>query len=519
MIPLTSHPNWADFSKRYALDLCRFSIEVCGRVPSAQQELLFKSVEELGSRTTVSSGHSTGKTGAIGVIILWFLVCYHKSNHLVTAPKIKQVRNLAWKEVADLKEVMDRNDAFQWLVPYVIVETEKVYIEGNKKTWFCIAITAPRGSPESLAGFHRKFYMVTCDEASGIPDDNYGVLTGGVSGEHDRMLMTSQPTKPSGFFRDSHFKLARHIDGYRTANKNGAWNAFTFSSVDSPFASTKFILEKKEQYSLEQFQIKVLGKFPENIDGFLLGRKEVEDKCFHYDHKAISDDDNWGYISSLDIGGGSYRDSSVMLTAKVCGDGDYGDNARRVHITSIPFYSNSLNEHEFSSRVWQLLVTNNQQIDTLLIDAGGIGKSVENFMERKGAANMIGVQWGVPCFKRKNKEMFINKRAQANVAVAKAVRSGRLTFAEDILQRAQILDEASRIPFKFDDNARYQIEKKDRMRADGIPSPDIWDAVCFMFMEGVYYTPHIGVRVQFDDAKQAAIDEMIAEGEHAFDDA
>ena len=157
MIPLVDHPNWADFSTRYALDLCRFSIEVCGRIPSAQQELLFKSVEELGSRTTVSSGHSTGKTGAIGVIILWFLTCYHKSNHLVTAPKIKQVRNLAWKEVADLKEGMDKNDNFQWLAPYVVVEVEKVYIAGCKKTHFCVAATAPRNNPEALAGMHRKW--------------------------------------------------------------------------------------------------------------------------------------------------------------------------------------------------------------------------------------------------------------------------------------------------------------------------------------------------------------------------
>ena len=57
------------------------------------------------------------------------------------------------------------------------------------------------------------------------------------------------------------------------------------------------------------------------------------------------------------------------------------------------------------------------------------------------------------------------------------------------------------------------------MRAKGIPSPDIWDAVCFFFMESVYYTPHGGMVTEYDEEKQKMIDEMIAEGELAFADA
>ena len=156
MDTLNNHPRWDDFNKRYALDLCRFSIEVCNRYPSRQQQRLFKSVQRFGSRTTVASGHATGKTASIGVVILWHLTCYYLSNMLVTAPKIKQVRAMAWKEVADLREEIERSEN-AWIAPYIIVQSEKIYIDGFKDRWNAMALTAPRGSPEGLAGFHRKW--------------------------------------------------------------------------------------------------------------------------------------------------------------------------------------------------------------------------------------------------------------------------------------------------------------------------------------------------------------------------
>jgi len=64
---LLSDQRYIPFVKRYAFDLNRFSIEVCGTIPTFQQFDLFNSISPAGSRTTVSSGHGIGKSRLIAV--------------------------------------------------------------------------------------------------------------------------------------------------------------------------------------------------------------------------------------------------------------------------------------------------------------------------------------------------------------------------------------------------------------------------------------------------------------------
>lgn len=79
------------------------------------------------------------------------------------------------------------------------------------------AQTAPRGSPKNLAGAHRDWLLWLIDEASGVPDANFGVITGSLTDERNRMAIASQPTRNSGFFYETHHKLSRE--------EGGPWNA------------------------------------------------------------------------------------------------------------------------------------------------------------------------------------------------------------------------------------------------------------------------------------------------------
>lgn len=479
---LTEFPEWKTFAKRFAYDLNAFSISVCKRRPTPQQREMFWGVQGSGSRTSVSSGHGTGKTGAIGVIVLWHLLCYPLSNTILSAPRIAQVKNLAWKEIADMKRAM-QDTQFGWLADHIVIESERIYVKGFKEGWYVVGKTAPKGSPENLAGEHRDHLLWICDEASGIDDEHYGVMTGALTDARNRMLLTSQPTRPSGFFYDTHHKLARQ--------NGGVWNAMTFSSEESlkpvGLVSPSFIAEKKLQYTETEYDIKVLGKFPDKSDGFMLGRSEVEAA---FTSSCVAESEDWGYMCSADVGGGEYRDKSILLRSKVIGEGDYGDNARRAHILSVPLYTNTVEEIGFAGAIHTDLNDNRLLAETLMLDAGSSGRTVAKILEEKGVGALIRVLWGSPCFRTENKERFINLRAQCTVFAARAVREGRLTFDTSIPQniKNQILDEASRIPFHYDDRLRFVIEKKEKMRADGIPSPDIWDAVCFLFLEGAHYS-------------------------------
>jgi hypothetical protein len=469
---LIDDPRYVPFAARYAFDVERFAAEVVGMTPTHQQRELFASVSPAGSRTSVRSGHGSGKSRSLAVITLWHLLCYPKSNTMLTAPKIEQVRNVAWKEISDVLDLMRDKGGHPWIVDYVALEAERVYVKSFKMTWFVFAKTAPRGSPENLAGQHRDWYLVLCDEASGIPDPNYAVMTGALTDARNRMVLLSQPTRPSGFFYETHNKLAKH--------NGGVWTSIRMDSRDSPLVSSAFIEEKQQEYTEEEFTIKVAGEFPETRDDYLLGRRQAE-ACIG--RRVIQDGEPYGLMLSCDVGAGEYRDKSVALVAKVTGTGDFGPDARRVEVIAVPFWSNTRALQDFTGAIFQEAAQ--RENVSILVDAGGMGVAVCQGLEGSGL-EVHRVKWGQPCFQKRNKERFFNLRAQAMVGAARAAKENRLGIADGPWVR-ELLDQMSRVPFHFDERARYQIERKDGMRKQGLPSPDLWDAVCFCFMEGVHY--------------------------------
>ena len=470
---ILSDIRYPDFVSRYANNLNWFSIEVCGTIPTPQQYDLNNSVVPVGSRTTVSSGHGIGKSRLIAVAALWHLLCYHGSNTMLTAPKIEQVRNIAWKEINDIKNHVERTP-HAWICQYFVIEAERVYVIGFKATWFIFAKTAPRGSSENLAGQHRDWYLLIADEASGIPDEHYKVLTGALTDKRNRMLLTSQPTRANGYFYDTHHSLSKQ--------EGGAWNTFVMSSVESPRVSLEFILEKRLEYTEIEYTIKVLGQFPDKTDGNLLGRKDIE-ACFG--RNVIRDTDRYGIIMAVDVGAGEYRDKSVAVVAFVCGYGDTGIDARRVQVVSIPIFSNTRNIQDLTGDVFNATAT--LENCTTLVDAGGMGVAVCQQLETLGLPNIHRIYWGKPCFKKSNRERFFNLRSQAVVCASRAAKEGRLGISNDIPCRRDILDQASRVPYHFDERARYKIESKEEMKKQGLPSPDVWDSIAFLFLEDAHY--------------------------------
>ena len=100
-----------------------------------------------------------------------------------------------------------------------------------------------------------------------------------------------------------------------------------------------------------------------------------------------------------------------------------------------------------------------------------------------GVPNVVKVLWGNPCWKKSHKELFFNQRAHAQVSIARAAKNGLLSIAADAFtdtrHETEMLDQGSRIPYHFDDKARFVIEPKGSQAWEGMPSPDIWDSMSF----------------------------------------
>jgi hypothetical protein len=485
VISLLADPRYPAFVDRYMHDLTRFAIEVCDITPTWQQVELFESVQELGSRTSVSSGHGTGKTNAYSIIALWHLLCYRMSNTFLTGPRLATIHDGVWKEFATMHTRIMHGPQ-SWLAEYIRVESEKVYVPGHKLNWFIIAKTAPRGSPENLAGSHAEWLMWLADEASGIPDANFGVIGGAMTDANNRFVLASQPTRDSGFFRETHNKLSK-------AN-GGAWTALVFSSEESPLVSEKFIREKLAEYGGRdsvEYCIKVLGIFPENSDKYLLSRRIIENRINAT--ATIGDEEPYGNLLIIDVAAGVYRDKTVATHVRVIGNGDrMDDDPRRVDVMGIPIFTNRLDWQDVAGMAFQYAMTLSNC--TIIVDTGGQGVQFARLLERMGAPNVIRSNWGKPCFKLAYKDKFINLRAQSSVMAAQAVQDGRITFTSE--HQKDLLDQGSRIPFFFDEKGRWHIVSKEDMKGDGIPSPDLWDTICMAFLEGAHYVQTDGTGVK-----------------------
>lgn len=510
-VPLLDDPRYPDVVERYAMDLPRFAIEVCGQAPTDQQLEMFEAVQAPGSRVSVSSGHGTGKTAAFAITVLWHLVCYRMSNTILSGPKLEIVQSGVRKYVADMWTLINEGPQ-SWLAEHIVIEHKAIYIRGYKSQWWCQAKTAPQGRPEALAGEHRKFLLWLIDEASGVPDANFGVILGSLTEEWNRIAIASQPTRSTGVMYDTHHRLSQ--------SRGGPWVNLTFSSEESPLVSDQFIVEKINQYGGRDdpiYQIKVRGMFPEHLAGQLLSRSALE--AVVGVPSCIPAGADWGWVVMVDVGAGEYRDKSVIVVAQVFGYGQSHEvDARHIHVTSVPLCSNTIAPTALVAEIMNVAGKLHNAI--VMIDGGGLGLGVVKRLEELGVPNIVKVLWGNPCFKRSLKDVYFNQRAHAMVSIARAAKAKQLSFAPDAITdsriRTELLDQGSRIPYHFNDKAQYVIESKRSKEWEGLPSPDIWDSLSFGFLEDCQYIVNDGALENYQGTvKQKAVDRLAAELEAA----
>ena len=182
-----------------------------GKHPTWQQELILNSTQETGAKTAVSSGHGTGKSDMTSIMILIYMLCFPGARVVVVANKIGQVQQVVWKYLKiNYRELCRRHP---WVEQYFVLTETTFFERSSKGVWFVSPKGCRIGNEESLAGEHAKHLFYIVDEASGVSDKAFGVMTGALTEEDNRILLLSQPTRPSGYFYDCHYKLAKRHPG------------------------------------------------------------------------------------------------------------------------------------------------------------------------------------------------------------------------------------------------------------------------------------------------------------------
>ncbi len=486
---ILADPRYQDFRERYYDNFHDYILENCNVTPTWQQMEFVDACQRPGARVAVASGHGTGKSWCLAWLLDWNMRVFPHSNAILTATNIEQARSVVWKYLDDVIACMDR--MYPWMRGFFVKETRRYYARGYKDSWYVLPKTASKSAPENLAGQHNNNLLIVVDEASGVDDAIHGVLRGALTHRRNRYVMTSQPTRPSGHFADAMRNLSKG------QGENGIYDAITMNSEESPLVSIEFIREKLREYNghhSPEYQIKVLGHFPDNMAGYLISRQRVED-C-QYTRIEFPDDD-WGYALLADVAEGMHRDSSVATLVKMSGRGE----ERKVECLVCDEFLD-MDEKEFA----RFIASRYHEYPnlTIAVDGDGAGRTVILDLQEMGIP-VEAIHWGLPCHNPAAQRRYANLRAFAHCKLREAIYDGRFRGP----RKKNFVEQASRLPYKLDERGRYAMTPKDAMRAKGIKSPDISDTCCFAFL--VDYIPaHSGCGQQRENSYLALAREWMS---------
>ncbi|WP_147200842.1 terminase [Pantoea sp. CCBC3-3-1] len=455
-------PRWQELVLLYRYDWISAAEVMFGKIPTWQQEEIINAVQNVGSKTTVSSGHGTGKSDMTSIMILCYILFYPEARVVLVANKLQQVKTGIFKYLkTNWKTCVKR---LPWLKQYFTLTDMQFFETSSKGSWEVVPKGFRLGNEEALAGEHAEHLLYIIDEASGVSDKAFQIMKGALTQEDNRLLLISQPTRTSGEFYDSHHRLA-----ITPENPDGIYTAIKLNSEESPLVTLQFIREKLVDYGgreSPEYLIKVRGEFPSSISGYLLGR----DECERAVRRQVLLAKGWGWVACCDVGNG--RDKSVMSIFRISGYGKY----RRVVPHLVREMESTVTPSRFADFIFSECNEDDYPNITICIDGDGVGSTTADVLEEKHGVIAQRIRWGAPMHNKELKKRFINQRAYANVMAANAIRQGRMKMDKG----GKTADQASKIPAFLNEAGQWVMMSKPLMRTKlNLKSPDHWDTYCF----------------------------------------
>lgn len=242
----------------YFDDPVAFTQEVLGFEPWEGQKLVMRAIATHDA-VTVPAGRAVGKSRLDGAIALWFVATRGPNSRVIcTGPTNNVVQQVFWEELRNL---------FTFAKKPIRGECAKKSTTGLRTSEGAqvLGLTAER--PEGFQGIRAGNMLVIVDEASGVDDTIFEVIEGNMAGG-SKLLLTGNPTKSKGFFRES-FRSDRFV-------------CINLPSTDSPnvvagevlvkgLATREWLDERKRVWGEDSpiYKIHVLGQVVEGLEGQL----------------------------------------------------------------------------------------------------------------------------------------------------------------------------------------------------------------------------------------------------------
>lgn len=202
--------------------------------------------------TTTTSGHGVGKSALVGWIVWFILSTRPHCRGRVTANSMPQLETTTWPEIIKWGKhcVTER-----WFRSTSGRGAMKIAHKKHPETWRVNGIAWDEHRPAAFAGVHAAtssaFYVF--DEASEIAKIILETAQGGLTDGEPFMFLFGNPTKPTGYFYESHAgQMAKRFLKFRVDSRT------------AKMTNKELIRAWIEDYGIDSdyVKVRVLGDFP-----------------------------------------------------------------------------------------------------------------------------------------------------------------------------------------------------------------------------------------------------------------
>ena len=448
-----NNPNvFAQWVDRYQPDPVLFVQEVLGVDPDPWQIEFLKAIARGDRKISVRSGHGVGKSTASSWAMLWYFMTRSPVKVVVTAPTSSQLYDAMFAELKRWINAMPLP-----LQGLLTVKQERIEFNAAPTEMFISARTSRAEQPEALQGIHSENVMLVADEASGVPEQVFEAAAGSMSGHNAVTLLLGNPVRSSGFFYDTHTRLADE------------WTTFQVSCLDSPRVSDEYVKEMAMRYGEESnvYRIRVIGEFPKGDDDTVIAMDLLESAV----NRDVAPSDYAPMLWGLDVARfGSDRSALCKRQGNAVTE-------------NIRTWKN-LDLMQLTGAVvaeYQALPPS-QQPKEILVDSIGLGAGVVDRLRELGLpARGINVSESPAMggtYRNLKAELWYKARAWLEARDCKMPK-------DEVL-----IAELATVRYSFTSNGKIAIEGKDEIKRRGLPSPDKADAFVLTFasdaMAGMY---------------------------------
>lgn len=426
------------FLRKIKTDI-NFYFSLIGFKPTWQQKEYVDALVAGESNIAIRSGKGPGKSTVTAVTTMWWSLTNVMSRAVVTAPTMRQCKDVWLAEAAKWIGAGDKR-----LKSCFSFSNTGYGVFGYKQNqWGCFLATA--STPEAFQGIHNENLMIYCEEASGIPRGIMQAIQDTMTGHKGNNIWVAvgNPNTRTCRFFDFFHSLA-----------GSPWHCLHWNAEQTPVSawfSGERNAEIAEEFGRDSdvYRVAVLGEFPALDPNSLINEAELN-KCFGPEayERAFRNPDKTKQIG-IDLArmGGDecvniFRNGRILLSMEAKSRIDPNDMIdRAVFLQDMYKWKN--------------------EDCTYVIDTSGMGESA---VGRVGSSKRMGkrVHEFYSHNTAYNSAKYENKITEAWCEFAKLVRSGEL-YLGDKPDRKLVLQLTNR-KYKVNDNGKIKVESKDEYK-------------------------------------------------------